>query len=118
MKNRHLYPDNWEYISLFVRGKADWKCQRCGKSCRASGEPIQAFINRVEPDLEPEIRKYPIRYCLTVSHLNHKPMDCRIENLMAMCAPCHLRYDAQHHANSRKVNQKKLLEAQGQLSLF
>jgi hypothetical protein len=26
----------------------------------------------------------------------------RPENLMAMCAPCHLRYDAKHHAETRK----------------
>jgi hypothetical protein len=118
MLRRHLYPDNWEHISLFVRGQANWKCQCCNKQCRSTGEPIQAFINRVDADLESEIRKHPIRYCLTVAHLNHIPMDCRIENLIAMCAPCHLRYDAQHHANSRRVNHKKRLEAQGQLSLF
>jgi hypothetical protein len=118
VKNRHLYPDNWEYVSLFVRGKADWKCQACGKRCRSSGEPIQAFINRVDADLEAEIRKHPIRYCLTVAHLNHKPMDCRIENLMAMCAPCHLKYDAEYHAEQRKINRYKLLEKNGQLTLF
>jgi hypothetical protein len=29
-------------------------------------------------------------------------MDCRKENLRAMCAPCHLRYDAGHHAETRR----------------
>jgi hypothetical protein len=38
--------------------------------------------------------------------------------LMAMCAPCHLRYDAQHHAQSRKVNYRNQLEESGQLRLF
>jgi hypothetical protein len=111
VKNSHLYPNNWEYISLFVRSKADWKCQCCDKRCRFSGEPIHAA-------LESEIRRHPIRYCLTVAHLNHKPMDCRIENLMAMCAPCHLKYDADYHAEQRKTNRYKLLEKNGQLTLF
>jgi hypothetical protein len=41
-----------------------------------------------------------------------------LENLAAMCAPCHLRYDAAHHASSRKANRMKALEQSGQLNLF
>lgn len=33
--------------------------------------------------------------------------DCRTENLKAMCAPCHLKYDAQHHAETRRKNNDK-----------
>jgi hypothetical protein len=32
-----------------------------------------------------------------VAHLNHTPMDCRDENLAALCQRCHLRYDHAHH---------------------
>lgn len=28
-------------------------------------------------------------------------------NLKAMCAPCHLKYDAQHHAETRRKNNDK-----------
>ena len=61
-----------------------WRCERCGKQCRKPGEPFDTHKNT-----------------LTVAHLNHTPEDVRPENLCAMCAPCHLRYDAQHHAESR-----------------
>ena len=38
---------------------------------------------------------------LTVAHINHVESDCRDENLVALCAGCHLRYDSQ-----RKVMQR------------
>lgn len=86
---RSLYPEDWERIALSVKEKADWKCQQCGKQCRRPGEPFDTH-----------------RRTLTVAHMNHIPQDVRPENLKAMCAVCHLRYDAQHHAETRK-NKKK-----------
>lgn len=32
----------------------------------------------------------------------YNPQNCNKDNLKAYCAPCHLRYDAQHHAETRK----------------
>ena len=61
------------------------KCEKCGKQCRRPGEAFDTH-----------------RRTLTVAHLNHNPADIRPENLCAMCAPCHLRYDAQHHAETRR----------------
>jgi len=83
--DRARYPDNWEKIALAVKTAAGWKCQKCGKQCRKPGEPFDTH-----------------KRTLTVAHLNHTPEDVREENLMAMCAPCHLRYDAKHHAETRK----------------
>ena len=34
-------------------------------------------------------------------------MNCEPENLRALCAPCHLRYDRQHHAEMRRNNGKR-----------
>lgn len=82
---RERYPANWKAIALSVKEQAGWKCQKCGKQCRKQGEPFDTH-----------------RRTLTVAHLNHTPEDCRPENLMAMCAVCHLRYDAQHHAETRR----------------
>jgi hypothetical protein len=118
MRNRHKYPSNWEEISLLARRAADWSCQKCGKRCRRAGESVSEFLAR-SPDLPAaEVRTHPIRWCLTVAHLNHIESDCRVENLAAMCAPCHLKYDAAHHALSRKANRMKALEQSGQLNLF
>lgn len=83
--DKKLYPIHWKTISNDVKRKAEWKCQMCGKQCRKPGEPFDTH-----------------RRTLTVAHLNHKPEDVRPENLMAMCAPCHLRYDAKHHAETRR----------------
>lgn len=79
------YPSDWESISFAIKEKAGWVCQKCGKQCRKPGEPFDTH-----------------RRTLTVAHLNHTPEDGRPENLMAMCAPCHLQYDAQHHAETRR----------------
>lgn len=82
---RERYPDNWQEIAYAVKEADSWRCQKCGKQCRKPGEPFDTH-----------------KRTLTVSHLNHTPEDVRIENLMAMCAPCHLKYDAQHHAETRR----------------
>lgn len=87
---RELYPDNWDEIALRIKEKAGWICQGCGKQCRKPGEPFDTH-----------------KRTLTVAHLNHDPGDCREENLKALCAPCHLRYDAAHHVETRKRKKRR-----------
>lgn len=82
-----LYPKNWKEIAGKIKNDAGWKCQGCGIQCRRPGEPFTTH-----------------RLTLTVAHLNHIPEDVRPENLKALCAPCHLRYDAKHHAETRRRN--------------
>lgn len=84
------YPEGWKAIAMAVKGEADWKCKICGKQCRRPGEPFDTHRNTA-----------------TVAHLNHVEMDCRPENLICACAPCHLRYDAKHHAESRRKNKEQ-----------
>ena len=85
--DRKKYPANWEKLSRIVKDEADWKCEECGMQCRRPGEPFDTH-----------------KRTLTVAHLNHRPWDCRRENLKALCSGCHLRYDAKHHATTMKVN--------------
>lgn len=82
---RDLYPDNWAEIAAGCKAAAGWKSEECGKRCRKPGEP---FIGH--------------KYTLTVSHRDHNPANCDPSNLRALCAPCHLRYDAKHHAETRR----------------
>lgn len=82
---RWRYPANWREIARRVKDEANWTCENCGKACRKPKEPFDTH-----------------KRTLTVAHLNHIPEDCRRENLRALCAPCHLRYDAAHHAETRK----------------
>jgi hypothetical protein len=83
--DKKRYPPNWKEIATDIKEKADWRCQVCGMQCRRPSEPFDTH-----------------KRTLTVAHLNHTPEDCRPENLKAMCAGCHLRYDAKHHAETRK----------------
>lgn len=83
--DKKRYPKDWKKIALSVKEAAGWKCQECGKQCRKPGEEFDTH-----------------KRTLTVAHMNHTPEDVRAENLKALCAPCHLRYDAKHHAETRR----------------
>lgn len=79
------YPPNWKQIAFEKKESVGWKCENCGKQCRRLGEPFDTH-----------------KRTLTVSHKDHNPMNIEKENLQAFCAPCHLRYDAKHHAETRR----------------
>lgn len=81
---RWRYPRNWPEISIEVRYRANDRCQWCGAR---NHEPHPVTGSRV---------------VLTCHHLGiDKPdgtpgdpddkMDCRLENLVALCQKCHLR---------------------------
>lgn len=95
--NRDDYPPNWKEIALEVKNEADWKCETCGKQCRRPGEPFDTQ-----------------RRTLTVSHKDHTPANCERGNLQALCAPCHLRYDAKMHAHRAKLTRLKRMVEAGQ----
>ena len=82
--DKKRYPKNWREIATAVKDAAGWKCQQCGKQCRKPGEPLDTH-----------------RRTLTVHHIDHMPENCDASNLIALCAPCHLRADAKHHAETR-----------------
>lgn len=89
--DRSKYPPDWDQIAKAIKTESEWQCECCGKQCRLPGEPLDTHTRT-----------------LTVAHLNHIPMDCRPGNLMAMCAPCHLRYDSAHHsASSAKTRRER-----------
>lgn len=83
------YPANWREIARQVKEAAGWRCQGCGKKCRQPGEPLDTH-----------------KRTLTVHHIDHNPENCSRENLLALCAPCHLRADAQYHAENRKEKKR------------
>jgi len=103
--DRSRYPDNWAAIAIDVKTAAGWKCQECGRPCRMANEALFAFIIRMEDEDWPEldwvnhtavstICDHPTRFVLTVAHLDQDPSNNDESNLKALCAPCHLRYDA------------------------
>jgi hypothetical protein len=80
---RELYPSDWAGIASRVKRRADYRCEECGAECRRPGERMK--------DRWPDEGH---RRTLTVSHRDHDPANCADENLRALCAPCHCRYDA------------------------
>lgn len=75
-ENKARYPKNWKAISLAIRERAGYRCERCG----------------IENG-----RTHPVtgsKVILTVAHLDHQPENCEPGNLLAMCQRCHNNYDA------------------------
>lgn len=130
--NRKLYPPDWEAIALQIKEVANWQCQECGKPCRKPKVDWHDFTNWLvkqgyinwyfqssdfitcEETGEWGYKERPHRFTLTVAHLNHQPEDCRPENLKALCAPCHLRYDT----SQMKLKKRLKAERLGQMSLL
>lgn len=99
------YPPNWKTeIVPRIRKRSGGRCEcmgECGLHKTTSGPRRCCELNG-------EKAKWAKgKIVLTVAHLNHDPMDCRDENLKALCQRCHLRYDADHHAKNSKATREK-----------
>ncbi len=140
---RERYPANWREISLRIRDRAKWKCEWCGVANGAIGARDkdgdwhdEDAIHHMNSDSGRELfGEFPemIKIVLTVAHLGvplpdgqpgdkHNKLDCRDENLAALCQKCHLNYDRDEHlANARRTRERKQAEqrrAAGIVSLF
>lgn len=131
-ENRSRYPADWKEISRRIRfDRAGNACEcvgECGSDhrgrcsapnhqeiCRETDNPASWVLDIYCGDGEwigtpscgepngayPRWRR-PITVILTVGHLDHKPENCDDANLRAWCQRCHLRYDREHHAKTRR----------------
>lgn len=86
------YPVEWDIIAADIKSAVDWQCQACGAQCRRPGEAFDTH-----------------RRTLTVAHVwpdDHAP-DAPVVCVAALCAPCHLRFDASRKARQR-IEQRTL----------
>ena len=82
------YSKDWKLRSRFIRFyRAISKCEVCAAE-NYQPHPITGS-----------------KVVLTVAHLDHNISNNSFFNLKAMCQRCHLRYDAKHHAATRKKKQ-------------
>jgi predicted HNH restriction endonuclease len=95
--SNNRYPKNWQEIALIIKNKAEWRCYKCGKQCIRPGE------NTADLTKSERTKK-----TLVVHHANYTPEDNRLENLIPVCAGCHLGYHTRKKSNVLV----------GQLSLF
>ncbi len=156
--DRSRYPDDWEAISKRIRERAHNRCEQCGAPnhaniIRSSVDPARYLIfdwsvggltqdgevvrlSEIPEEFEGKI----VKVVLTVHHVGttkpdgtpgdrHDKMDCRDENLLALCQRCHFLADWDIHFEKaqavRKLKKTARIEAAhravrdaGQLELF
>lgn len=149
---RKLYPPDWNAISRRIRERAGWKCEQCGVPDRvyirrSTTNPERYVVMDVEggytmpsgsvlrvDELPMEFDDSDLTFViLTVHHKgvdkpDGKPgdrrdkMDCRDENLAALCPRCHLLADQDLNIPARKATlirkKREHRKAAGQLELW
>ena len=123
-ENKKLYPENWKEIREAILKRANNKCEFCGVENHAlgfrnyKGEFIKLNENPKDNDEDDVLNNHIFRIVLTIAHLDHNPENNNSENLRALCQKCHLNYDKEHHAETRrktkelKSGQLKLIKEQ------
>ena len=104
-ENKDRYPDDWAQIRHSILARAHNMCEGSPRfpRCRAlNGRPHPVTGSTV---------------VLTIAHLDHTPENCDPSNLRAWCQRCHLVYDAQHHAQTRRATRERARVEAGQLAL-
>lgn len=114
-ENKHLYPSpkRWQKIRCKILARAA-HCEFCDVKNYSEGVrhtdgkfwTVKEIIDEME-EHGTEIPGKIIKVVLTIAHLDHNPGNNDDDNLRALCQQCHLRYDAKHHAESRKNNREK-----------
>ena len=72
MVNDQRYHPEWETVSRYVRELFDFYCAKCGKDCRNSKKADSI---------------------LQVHHIDANPGNNDLENLIPLCAVCHLKIE-------------------------
>lgn len=98
--DRSRYPADWETIALAIKEAADWVCGDCGRQCRRPDEPFDTH-----------------KRTMSVHHIDHTPEHSDPLNLIALCAACHLRRDAPHHAQNAARTRRAKRIASGQMEI-
>lgn len=132
-ENRHRYPADWKQIRERILTRADHRCEQCKaknrtRIARGAGKDADTYqtddaevfdANTGEHLGTCRMSDYQVDrmvdIVLTIAHLDHTPENCADDNLRAWCQRCHLRYDQQHHAETRQVSRRT---AGGQLELL
>ena len=96
MAHNLRYHPEWSTISRYVRELFNYYCSRCGQDCR----------NSVNAEM-----------MLQVHHIDENPGNNTLENLIPLCASCHLKIEREariHAPNHEK--QMELFENQSYMS--
>lgn len=97
MRMLDLYPHDWPAIAFAVKDAADWCCQECGKQCTRPGEAYAGAENM-----------------LTCAHAG-TDYTSEVITVYALCASCHLRYDAEFSHVFRRRYERERQRVAGQM---
>ena len=110
-ENKARYPDNWKELRAQVLVRAEDICEcrgQCGNNHYE--DPALHYLDFPEERcLAANHQTHPItgsEVVLTVAHLDHRPENNNLNNLMAMCQRCHNKYDSPNSIRNRRANQK------------
>ncbi len=100
-ENRLRYPVEWPLTSWTIRWiRALGRCE-CRGECGRPSNHLDIPGRCVNQNGHPACGTGST-VVLTVAHLDHTPENCHPANLRAMCQGCHLHYDRDHHAETRR----------------
>ena len=113
-ENRARYPKDWAEVRSRILERAHYRCEHDG--CAARHRELGYWLGDKWVPLPRALRESGvdkpctiaakegplkiIMIVLTIAHLDHTPENCADDNLRAWCQKHHLRYDAQHHAQT------------------
>ena len=130
--NRHLYPANWQEIRAQILQRDGHKCKWCGVPNGSIGYRDEAgcfhLWDGVVGEIFDDCGYKVIKIVLTIAHLGApmpdgsagdkmNKMDCRDENLAALCQKCHLAYDVDEHKYNSAITRRLKKVAAGQLEM-
>ena len=126
-ENKLRYPANWNEIRAAILERAGNCCEQCKvknrtRIARGAGRDVDTYMTDDADVYCADSGQY-LGQCrmsdydvlrmtdivLTVAHLDHTPENCEPENLKALCQRCHLKYDAQHHAQNATTTRRSRL---------
>ena len=113
------YPKDWKAIRARILERDDHRCKFCGVPNGAyrnykTGREFRTLIDLIESNVRPSDRGKYSKIVLTIAHIeNPDPMDCRDENLAALCQRCHNRLDMpMRQSNARRTRARNAGQAE------
>ena len=113
MRNRHLYPENWNSeIRPRILVRDNFKRQKCKVRQNPyvlmyDGYNYTTVSKEIfDQDILRGVKGYKIH--LQVAHKNHNKSDCSEDNLITYCPRCHHQHDALHKKMMRLAKQAEI----------
>lgn len=123
-ENKGRYPANWTDIRRAILNRAGNCCEKCKVSngrriARGAGKDDGTYMTEDAKVFDADTGEYlgirrmsdyhvgkMVSVVLTIAHLDHTPENCDQDNLRAWCQRCHLRHDAEHHAQTARKTRR------------